>query len=104
MRGPIFEAFVISEIYKQIQNRGLDAQIYYWRDSNDREIDLLIENGPEPFPVEIKSARTVNREFFKVFDYWKKTIGEPEAKGALIYGGDAEYMQRDVHVLPAALL
>ncbi|MBS3764545.1 MAG: ATP-binding protein, partial [Planctomycetes bacterium] len=66
MRGPVFETYVISEIYKQIQNRGKDSSIYFWRDSNDREIDLLIDAGPTPMPVEIKSARTINSGFFDI--------------------------------------
>lgn len=102
MRGPVFETYVISEIYKQIQNRGKDSSIYFWRDSNDREIDLLIDTGPTPMPVEIKSARTINSEFFDIFSYWRNVTGNPDGGGVLVYGGDEEYMRDGVHVLPAA--
>ena len=101
MRGPVFETYVISEIHKQIQNRGMDGSMYYWRDSNDREIDLLVEWGATSTPVEIKSARTINSRFFDIFGYWRNVTDNPDAGGVLVYGGQEEYMQKGVHVLPA---
>ncbi|HHU53177.1 MAG TPA: DUF4143 domain-containing protein [Clostridiaceae bacterium] len=43
LKGNLFESWVISEIYKSHQHNGVDPQLYYYRDSNQKEIDLLIE-------------------------------------------------------------
>ncbi len=104
MRGAIFESFVISELYKQVQNRMLDADLYFWRDSNGREVDVLIETGTHVLPVEIKSAMTLNNSFFDIFDYWRELISKPKAPGILVYGGTESLTQKGVQIVPAEVL
>lgn len=66
MSGYLYETFVVSEICKSFLNAGktLDS-IYYYRDKEKNEIDLIIEDGSDIYPIEIKSAATINSE-------WKK--------------------------------
>jgi predicted AAA+ superfamily ATPase len=55
MAGAFFETFVIGEIIKSYANRGiLDVPIYFYRDRDGNEIDLLIEDGGMLYPIEIK--------------------------------------------------
>lgn len=55
MAGAFFETFVIGEIIKSYSNRGiLDLPLYFYRDRDGNEIDLLIENGGTLYPIEIK--------------------------------------------------
>jgi len=55
MAGAFFETFIISEIIKSYSNNGvLDLPLYYYRDRDNNEIDLLIENGGTLYPIEIK--------------------------------------------------
>lgn len=54
MSGHFFETFVISEILKSYTNAGLPANLYYLRDSNKQEIDLLIFQNNTIYPIEIK--------------------------------------------------
>jgi len=55
MAGPFFETFVISEIMKSYANKGiLDLPLYFYRDRDGNEIDLLIEDGGTLYPIEIK--------------------------------------------------
>ena len=55
MAGAFFETFVISEIIKSYSNQGiLELPLYYYRDSNMNEIDLLIEANGTLYPLEIK--------------------------------------------------
>ena len=56
---------VVIEALKYRYNRGKRSNLYFWRDAKGNEVDLLIENGSEVTPVEIKSGATVNRDFFK---------------------------------------
>ena len=55
MAGAFFETFVLTEIIRSYYNRGvLDLPLYYYRDKNMNEIDLLIENNGTLYPLEIK--------------------------------------------------
>ena len=90
-KGAIFENLVILEVMKLYCNQGRRPQLYYWRDSNQNEVDLLIQDGIKLHAVEIKSGKTINGEFFKGLSYFKKIV--PDAHLHLVYGGD-EYQQR----------
>ncbi|MCL1981937.1 MAG: ATP-binding protein [Clostridiales bacterium] len=52
--GSFFESFVVSEILKSYANAGKEADLYFLRDGNKREIDLLIHENNTLFPIEIK--------------------------------------------------
>ena len=55
--GAFFETYVITEILKSRMNAGIDPGMYYYRDIDQREIDLIIEEGRCLYPIEIKKAR-----------------------------------------------
>jgi len=95
-KGAIFENFVILETMKMHYNQGRRPQIYYWRDSNENEVDLLIQDGMYLKAVEIKAGKTVNTDFFKGLKYFKKIA--PEAQSILIYGGDESQTRTDTQV------
>jgi len=98
-RGAIFESWVISEVLKNFQHRGLDPDIYFWRDSFGHEIDLIIERGEKLTPVEIKSSETFSTGFLDGLKYWLGLSGQDGAPAALVYGGDRSYRRDDVAVL-----
>jgi len=54
MNGNFFESFVVSEILKSYTNAGKEADLYFLRDGNQREIDLLIHKNNTLYPLEIK--------------------------------------------------
>jgi predicted AAA+ superfamily ATPase len=56
MAGAFFETYVVSEIYKSFINTGKRPPLFYYRDSNTREIDLIIWQGDTLFPIEIKKS------------------------------------------------
>ena len=57
MAGELFETFVVSEIAKSYLNAGSDTHtLFFYRDSNQKEIDLLISKGGLLYPVEIKKS------------------------------------------------
>lgn len=88
-KGALFENFIINEMLKYRYNRGLKNNLYYFRDSNSNEVDVIIDNGKELVAVEIKSAKTLANDFFKGLDYWKNLTGQK--KGFLIYAGNDEF-------------
>jgi predicted AAA+ superfamily ATPase len=57
MSGAFFETRVVTEIIKEYMNAGKRANIYYYRDIDKKEIDLLQITGNDIFPIEIKKAK-----------------------------------------------
>ncbi len=55
--GAFFETFVVSEILKGYYNKGEEPNLYYYRDKDQKEIDLLIVEGDEIYPIEIKKNK-----------------------------------------------
>lgn len=99
LRGSIFETFVIAELVKSRLNRGEPRNLYFWRDSNGNEVDVIIESGDKLMPVEIKSGKTVNREFFHGLEKWLKLAGDQVYSPVLIYGGDESFNQKGIQVM-----
>lgn len=56
MNGALFENFVISEIIKGYQNAGIEPYLYYYRDRDAKEIDVILEKDGALFPIEIKKT------------------------------------------------
>lgn len=56
MSGAFFETWVVSEIYKSYLNAGKKPPLYYYRDSNKKEIDLIIFQNATVYPIEIKKS------------------------------------------------
>ena len=83
--GSLFECMVITEMVKQRTNAGLPINLYYWRDKTGHEIDLLVDNGETLLPIEIKSGKTINSDFFRNLLYWNGLSGMK--KGYLVYAG-----------------
>lgn len=88
-RGAIFETYIISELYKSSLNAGMEPPMYYWRDLQGHEVDLIIENGEKLFPIEIKSGQTVSGTMLDGLNYWRKLT--QSSAGMLIYGGRDNY-------------
>ena len=67
MSGAFFETYVISEIIKSFSNNGEEPPIYFYRDKDKYEIDLLIEQNNILFPIEIKKTASPSSEDAKNF-------------------------------------
>jgi len=100
-KGGLFESMVIGELLKYRFNRAKENNLYYWRDKLGHEIDCIIDTGHEtPVPVEIKSGRTVNDDYFKNLSYWNKLSGNSPERSFVVYGGDARQKRKAGVVLP----
>ena len=88
LKGGLFESFILSEILKRYNNRGVKPDIYFWRDKTGHEIDCIIEKRGKLIPIEIKSAKTPIEDLFKNLVYWKKLSNSPSSNLYLVYGGD----------------
>ena len=72
--GPIFETYIISEIVKSYTNNQRDPKkhLYYYRDNNGKEIDLLVIHENNIYPVEIKKGANPGKDAIKNFDIVNK--------------------------------
>jgi hypothetical protein len=99
LRGSIFETFVVSEFIKARLNSGLRGDVYFWRDSNGNEIDLLVDHAAGRQPVEIKSGRTLTQESFAGLKKWCALAGKSAQSPTLVYGGDESYRHQGIQVV-----
>jgi len=76
MDGQFFETWVVSEIYKSYINNGLRPPLYYYRDSNKKEIDLIIAGDGVINPIEIKKG-TAPSAATKHFSVLRPVENEP---------------------------
>lgn len=67
MGGAILENFAVSEIVKSYQNCGLEPFIYYYRDKDTKEIDILLEDSGKLYPMEIKKTAMPQKQLTRVF-------------------------------------
>ena len=84
--GNMFENLVVLEALKARYNQGLTPNLYFYRDNQGHEIDLLHTQGSELLGVEIKSASTWNASFKKALQHFDQKL-KPLAKRAIVYSG-----------------
>lgn len=84
MAGAFFETYVISEIIKSFSNNGEEPPIYFYRDKDKYEIDLLIEQNNILYPVEIKKTATPSSDDAKNFFITKRIKNIKIAQGIII--------------------
>lgn len=85
--GQFFETFVVSEIIKSFYNQGKEPPIYFYRDTDQKEIDILIEDGQTLYPVEIKTTASPDKRMVKAFDILRANLPKNEltvAHGTII--------------------
>ena len=104
MSGAIFETYIVSEIIKSYWHNGKQIQIYFYRDKEKKEIDILIEENGILYPVEIKkSANPTIRDIknFSVLDSILKTKGQ----GAIIcFSNNYLPLTSEVMTIPVSYL
>lgn len=92
-RGAIFENFIVSELLKNRFNQGKRSNLYFWRDSTGNEMDVVIDEGIDLNPIEIKSTATLSGISFKNIQFWQNLTHQK--KSTLIYGGDDNQIRKD---------
>lgn len=92
LRGELFENMVIMEFIKQEYAQGREPNISFWRDSNQNEIDLLVERGLDLQAYEIKSSATMKTDYFKGLNKFAALAQLPKESLHVVYGGDVNYL------------
>ena len=97
LRGALFENIVILEILKHRLNKGLEPNIYFWKDRK-AEVDIICEWGGNISAIEIKSAATFQSEYIKNLQYFDEIAGK--VTKYLVYSGDTDGEFADVCLTP----
>ena len=85
--GSLFENFVIMEAMKDRLNGGESAEMYFYRDSEGNEVDLLLPVGGKMHAIEIKAGATVNTDYFKGLKNFAAHHPTAVSGGSVIFGG-----------------
>ena len=83
MSGAILETYIFIEILKSYWHNGLEPHFYYYRDADQKEIDLVIETGDTLYPIEFKKTATPSLSAVKNFSLLEK-FGKKVGHGAVI--------------------
>ena len=82
-RGGLFENLVVLELLKGRLNKGLPPSLYFWRESNGKEVDIVADWGGPLRAIEIKSSLTMGTNDNKNLVYFKELV--PDTKSYVLY-------------------
>lgn len=99
MRGAIFENMIVMEAIKHRYNMGLEGGVFFYRDSNQNEVDLLIKQEGELTAIEVKSSMTYSSSFEKSLTQIEGWIKTPISKKAIVYSGDFENTSGNINLI-----
>ena len=99
--GAFFETWAVSEIIKSYYNAGKRPPIYYYRDTDNKEIDLIIDQNNTLYPIEIKKSSNPKGDAIKNFKVLEQT-GKKIGTGNVICLCDQLYpIDRNNYLVPA---
>jgi len=96
--GGLFENLVVAEALKSRYNHGKNPEIYYFRNKNGLEIDLIFNKARDIIPIEIKSGLSFDTSFSKNITLFKKISNEIK-DGYVVYGGDKRVKINDIEFI-----
>ena len=99
MRGAIFENMIVMEAIKHRYNMGLEGGVFFYRDSNQNEVDLLIKQEGELTAIEVKSSMTYSSSFEKTLTKIEGWIKTSISKKAIVYSGNFENTSGDINLI-----
>lgn len=104
INGAILENYVVAEIMKTYLNCGREPYLYYYRDKDAKEIDIILEHDGVLNPIEIKKTSNPGTELIKVFELLDKS-STPRSKGAVIcMKPGLSAIDRDNYIVPVWMI
>lgn len=104
MNGALLENYTVAEIIKSYQNAGQEPYLYYYRDKDAREIDLLLEQDGKLFPIEIKKMAAPPKKLTKVFELIDKSPLERGTGAVLCMADKLGAFDQDNLIVPISLI
>lgn len=104
MNGAILENYVVAEIRKTYLNCGKAPYMYYYRDKDAREIDIILEHDGVLNPIEIKKSANPGSELIKVFKLLDKSSAK-RSKGAVVcMKPELSAIDRENYIIPVWMI
>ena len=104
-KGAIYETFVFDELLKANTSSKKRANIYYYRTSDQKEIDFILEISGKLIAIEVKSSKTISKDDFKHIYHLKENLQSKFDKGIVFYTGDrAVKLDDDMFALPFSFM
>ena len=104
MNGAILENYVVAEIRKTYLNCGQEPYMYYYRDKDAKEIDIVLERDGVLHPMEIKKTSNPGTELTRVFALLDRS-SVPRSKGAVIcMKPELGAIDRDNYIIPVWMI
>jgi predicted AAA+ superfamily ATPase len=104
MNGAILENYCVSEIVKGYENSGRESALYFYRDKDSREIDLLLERDGMLEPLEIKKTATPSKGMISSFTALEKAPFRRGTGAIICLAEHLGAFDRDNLIVPAGLL
>ena len=99
MRGAIFENMVVMECLKHRYNQGKEGGVFFFRDSNGNEVDILLKEEGQLTAIEVKSSMTYQTDFVKSLTRLHEWTSTPIVQRAVVYSGDFENTAGEIKLL-----
>ena len=90
LKGPLFENMVVMELLKNKYNHFKSYQLYHYRESNNNEVDLILDYSTHLDAIEIKSSKTFDNSFFKGLNHIRAILPLKVRSTTVCYSGDME--------------
>ena len=87
-KGDIVETFIYDELLKANSSASKKVGLYYYRTTDKKEIDFILDYGQKIVAVEIKASKSVSKSDFKHIYHLQKEATDLFDKGIVLYGGD----------------
>lgn len=95
----LFENMIVGEYVKQNFHQNKMEELWFWRDSNGHEVDLIRQDDDLLNVIEIKSTKTVTTDLFKEITYFENLAKDEIKSKSLVYAGDDNQKRTNVNVL-----
>ena len=103
--GPLIETFVLNEVLRQASWAATLAHASYYRDSRQREVDLLLESGRRVVGIEIKAATNASARDARHLSFLRDRLGDRFVRGVVLYSGTAAIpLGERIHACPIGTL
>jgi len=104
MSGAFLETYVVSEIIKSYLHNGRRVPIYYYRDKDKKEIDILIKDGDILYPIEVKKTATPDKTAIKNFDVLNNKNITRGTGGVVCLSSDFIPLTKEDNIIPIAFI
>lgn len=94
-RGNLFENMIINDVYKNSYNRIERADLYFYRDQRQHEVDLLQLTPDNKLKAyELKSSKTYRTDYFEGLHYLQKIMSDRLISTCMLYDGEQQQLQQ----------